>query len=216
MYNNIDPSRMRVFHELYGKDIDPELSRRIEARISELYYEKKAEQKQDSASTRNNNIDPDRMRRNHELYGKDIDPELSRRIEERINEIYREEQDLRKEEEQKKLDKEVLDSIDADIVYAKIKNSIVAHNLKMEKQQRKVTIYKRVAVLALGGASVAIALSKSPMGGKMMNVMKSTMDHIVDRDNERLENQYQNTSDEIENLTGMSPNEIIERGKTIK
>ncbi len=164
----------------------------------------------------NNNIDINRMSRVHEKYEKDLDPTLNQRIKEHMGEMYREDLLARKEEEQKQLDKEVLDSIDADIVYAKIKNSIVAHNLKMEKQQRKVTIYKRAIVLALGGVSVAIALSKSPMGGKMMNVMKSTMDHIVDRDNEKLENQYQNTSDEIKNLTGMSPNEIIERGKTIK
>ena len=164
----------------------------------------------------NNSVDFDRMRRVHENYEKNLNPELDRRIKEHIGGMYRDDLIVRKEVEQTQLDKERYISIDDEIEDAKLKSRDVMAKIRTEKRNRQVTIYKRAIALALGGLGVAISLVKTPIGGKMMNVVKVPINSIIDKDNERLENEYQHTIDEVEELTGMTPEEIMEKGKSIK
>lgn len=73
-------------------------------------------------------------------------------------------------------------------------------------KKRKYKFYMGVAILASLGTAV---LCKDKIGG----VVKDVVEKVIDYDNQKLQDNYESTCESVEELTGMTPEEIMSKGR---
>ena len=73
-------------------------------------------------------------------------------------------------------------------------------------KRRRVKLYMGVAILVSLGTAV---LCKDQIGGAVKDVVRT----IVEYDNQVLEDEYETMSEQVYNDTGMTPEEIMEKGR---
>ena len=165
-----------------------------------------------------NNIDINRMSRIHERYENKIDPELNKRIKQRIEEMYREDLTRKKEEEQL----ERLTTIDQRIEEAKLNTRQTKRNWKYSERKRKVQLYKRAIALVVGGAVTAAVLVKTPIGGKIVEFSETKIENMKEDyeqyklNREKEEYYNSNMEESVYESTGQTIQEIMEKGRHVK
>lgn len=165
-----------------------------------------------------NNIDINRMSRIHERYENKIDPELNKRIKQRIEEMYREDLTRKKEEEQL----ERLTTIDQRIEEAKLNTRQTKRNWKYSERKRKVQLYKRAIALVVGGAVTATVLAKTPIGGKIVEFSETKIENMKEDyeqyklNREKEEYYNSNMEESVYESTGQTIQEIMEKGRHVK
>ncbi len=165
-----------------------------------------------------NNIDINRMSRIHERYENKIDPELNKRIKQRIEEMYREDLTRKKEEEQL----ERLTTIDQRIEEAGLNTRQTKRNWKYSERKRKVQLYKRAIALVVGGAVTATVLVKTPIGGKIVEFSETKIENMKEDyeqyklNREKEEYYNSNMEESVYESTGQTIQEIMEKGRHVK
>lgn len=123
------------------------------------------------------------------------------------------------------IEKEVLNTYGLEEVpdYSlKMDRMVYAQNLgktyaKIEEQTRKpheVKLYKKAILIALGVGTITTVLAKTPIDGKIVDFSSNVIEDMIERDNERLDDEYKKTVESVEELTGMTPEEIMNKGKS--
>lgn len=136
--------------------------------------------------------------------------QLKRRIEEQLQqkkEIY---------------EKEIQEQYDRDNDYAIKKNEERRIISQERKEKRKFELYaKGIGLIALTGV-ITIALVKTPIGGKFSSFCKESITNIEKEYNQFLEDnekekeiRNQSIEERVYNNTGMTIDEIVEKGKSI-
>lgn len=74
-------------------------------------------------------------------------------------------------------------------------------------KKRRYRFYIGIALLASLGTAV---LCRDKIGG----VVKDVVETVIDYDNQKLDDEYEDTARDVQELTGMTPEEIMNKGKS--
>lgn len=170
---------------------------------------------------RKDEIDLNQMWSSYQKYESNIDPKLAQGIREYMGNSYREKLLQKKEIEQKELDQVKLNCLDNEIEKAKEKAEEQRKKIIETRHNRQIQLYKRGIDLALGGLTIAVILVTTPLGGKIVEATKTVSESILEsvnqfKDNIEKEAEYNNMSieEQVYNSTGMTPEEIMSKGKS--